>query len=61
MVIDSAACSVERARREEGEQGELTVGASPHLKQTASLSPQDVHSCAHKQTQCKYDVTTVST
>ena len=59
MVIDSAACSVERARREEGEEGQLTVRAFPHIKQ--HHLPQDVHSRAHNQTQCKYDIATVPT
>ena len=42
MVIESAACSVKGTRREEGEEGQLTVQASPHFKQTTSLTPQDV-------------------
>ena len=40
MVIESAACSVKGTRREEGEEGQLIVQASPHFKQT-SLTPQD--------------------
>ena len=43
---------------EEGEEGQFTVGATPCTLKTSniSLTPQDVHSRAHKQTQCKHDI-----
>ena len=60
-------CRVNKEGRRRGRQ--LTVRAHVIMQHTAigfstlqtSLTPQDVHSHAHNQTRCKYDIATVLT